>query len=161
MMKENTINPDTLPKHLAIIMDGNGRWAKQKGFLRTIGHENGATAVKRTVERCARIGIPYLTLYAFSTENLNRQKFEVDMLIKLLVNSLKKERKTIQEIKIKLNVIVNLDLLPNTVSKKITEVLDKYKNNNHLNLSLAISYRSRNEIIETVKVISYKVKNYI
>src|SRR5690606_17987483 len=127
MMKENTINPDTLPKHLAIIMDGNGRWAKQKGFLRTIGHENGATAVKRTVERCARLGIPYLTLYAFSTENWNRPKFEVDMLMKLLVKALKKEVKTLQENNIKLNAIGNLDLLPTAVRKELTEVLDKNK----------------------------------
>ncbi|MBS7320657.1 MAG: isoprenyl transferase [Myroides sp.] len=161
MMKENTINPDTLPKHLAIIMDGNGRWAKQKGFLRTIGHENGATAVKRTVEQCARLGIPYLTLYAFSTENWNRPKFEVDMLMKLLVKALKKEVKTLQENNIKLNAIGNLDLLPTAVRKELTEVLDKTKNNTRLTLSLALSYGSRNELIEAVKVISDKVKNNI
>lgn len=161
MMKENTINPDTLPKHLAIIMDGNGRWAKQKGFLRTIGHENGATAVKRTVEQCARLGIPYLTLYAFSTENWNRPKFEVDMLMKLLVKALKKEEKTLQENNIKLNAIGNLDLLPTAVRKELTEVLDKTKNNTRLTLSLALSYGSRNELIEAVKVISDKVKNNI
>jgi undecaprenyl diphosphate synthase len=160
-MKENTINPDTLPKHLAIIMDGNGRWAKQKGFLRTIGHENGATAVKRTVEQCARLGIPYLTLYAFSTENWNRPKFEVDMLMKLLVKALKKEVKTLQENNIKLNAIGNLDLLPTAVRKELTEVLDKTKNNTRLTLSLALSYGSRNELIEAVKVISDKVKNNI
>lgn len=161
MMKENTINPDTLPKHLAIIMDGNGRWAKQKGFLRTIGHENGATAVKRTVEQCARLGIPYLTLYAFSTENWNRPKFEVDMLMKLLVKALKKEVKTLQENNIKLNAIGNLDLLPTAVRKELTEVLDKTKINTRLTLSLALSYGSRNELIEAVKVISDKVKNNI
>ena len=161
MMKENTINPDTLPKHLAIIMDGNGRWAKQKGFLRTIGHENGATAVKHTVEQCARLGIPYLTLYAFSTENWNRPKFEVDMLMKLLVKALKKEVKTLQENNIKLNAIGNLDLLPTAVRKELTEVLDKTKNNTRLTLSLALSYGSRNELIEAVKVISDKVKNNI
>lgn len=161
MMKENTINPDTLPKHLAIIMDGSGRWAKQKGFLRTIGHENGATAVKRTVEQCARLGIPYLTLYAFSTENWNRPKFEVDMLMKLLVKALKKEEKTLQENNIKLNAIGNLDLLPTAVRKELTEVLDKTKNNTRLTLSLALSYGSRNELIEAVKVISDKVKNNI
>ena len=161
MMKENTINPDTLPKHLAIIMDGNGRWAKQKGFLRTIGHENGATAVKRTVEQCARLGIPYLTLYAFSTENWNRPKFEVDMLMKLLVKALKKEVKTLQENNIKLNAIGNLDLLPTAVRKELTEVLDKTKNNTRLTLSLALSYGSRNELIEAIKVISDKVKNNI
>lgn len=160
-MKENTIIPEKLPKHLAIIMDGNGRWAKQKGFLRTIGHENGATAVKRIVEQCARLGIPYLTLYAFSTENWNRPQFEVDMLMKLLVKALKKEVKTLQENNIKLNAIGNLNLLPTTVRKELTEVLEKTKNNNRLTLSLALSYGSRNELVEATKEICNKVKNNI
>jgi len=161
MKEENTINSEKLPQHLAIIMDGNGRWAKQKGFLRTIGHENGATAVKRTVEQCARLGIPFLTLYAFSTENWNRPKFEVDMLMKLLVKALKKEVKTLQENNIKLNAIGNLDLLPATVRKELTEVLEKTKNNTRLILSLALSYGSRNELIEATKEICNKVKNNI
>lgn len=160
-MKENTIIPEKLPKHLAIIMDGNGRWAKQKGFLRTIGHENGATAVKRIVEQCARLGIPYLTLYAFSTENWNRPQFEVDMLMKLLVKALRKEVKTLQENNIKLNAIGNLNLLPTTVRKELTEVLEKTKNNNRLTLSLALSYGSRNELVEATKEICNKVKNNI
>jgi len=160
-MKENTLNLEKLPQHLAIIMDGNGRWAKQKGFLRTIGHENGATTVKRVVEQCARLGIPYLTLYAFSTENWNRPKFEVDMLMKLLVKALKKEVKTLQENNIKLNAIGNLELLPNSVRKELTEVLEKTKNNTRLTLSLALSYGSRNEIVEAVKEIANKVKNNI
>src|SRR5690606_1073916 len=161
MKEENTINSEKLPQHLAIIMDGNGRWAKQKGFLRTIGHENGATAVKRTVEQCARLGIPFLTLYAFSTENWNRPKFEVDMLMKLLVKALKKEVKTLQENNIKLNAIGNLDLLPATVRKELTEVLEKTKNNTRLTLSLALSYGSRNELIEATKEICNKVNNNI
>ncbi|WKW46462.1 isoprenyl transferase [Myroides sp. JBRI-B21084] len=160
-MKENTIIPEKLPKHLAIIMDGNGRWAKQKGFLRTIGHENGATAVKRIVEQCARLGIPYLTLYAFSTENWNRPQFEVDMLMKLLVKALKKEVKTLHENNIKLNAIGNLNLLPASVRKELTEVLEKTKNNNRLTLSLALSYGSRNELVEATKEICNKVKNNI
>lgn len=160
-MKENTINIEKLPQHLAIIMDGNGRWAKQKGFLRTIGHENGATAVKRVVEQCARLGIPYLTLYAFSTENWNRPKFEVDMLMKLLVKALKKEVKTLQDNNIKLNAIGNLNLLPSSVRKELTEVLDKTQNNTRLTVSLALSYGSRNELIEATKEICNKVKNNI
>jgi len=160
-MKENNINPEKLPQHLAIIMDGNGRWAKQKGFLRTIGHENGATAVKRVVEQCARLGIPFLTLYAFSTENWNRPKFEVDMLMKLLVKALRKELKTLQDNNIKLNAIGNLDLLPQSVRKELTEVLEKTKNNTRLTLSLALSYGSRNELIEVTKQLCNKVKNNI
>ncbi|HLV50675.1 MAG TPA: isoprenyl transferase [Flavobacterium sp.] len=160
-MKENNINPEKLPQHLAIIMDGNGRWAKQKGFLRTIGHENGATAVKRVVEQCARLGIPFLTLYAFSTENWNRPKFEVDMLMKLLVKALRKELKTLQDNNIKLNAIGNLDLLPQSVRKELTEVLEKTKNNTRLTLSLALSYGSRNELIEVAKQLCNKVKNNI
>lgn len=160
-MKENTINLEKLPNHLAIIMDGNGRWAKQKGFLRTIGHENGATAVKRVVEQCARLGIPYLTLYAFSTENWNRPKFEVDMLMKLLVKALKREVKTLHENNIKLNAIGNLNLLPATVRKELTEVLEKTKNNTRLTLSLALSYGSRNELVEATKELCNKVKNNI
>jgi len=160
-MKEQTLNPDKLPQHLAIIMDGNGRWAKQRGFLRTIGHENGVTAVKRIVEQCARLGIPYLTLYAFSTENWNRPKFEVDMLMKLLVKVLKKELKTFQDNNIKLNAIGSLDALPKSVHKELTEVLDKTKNNTRLTLSLALSYGSRNELVEATKCMCDKVKNNI
>lgn len=160
-MKETTLIPEKLPKHLAIIMDGNGRWAKQKGFLRTIGHENGATAVKRTVEQCARLGIPYLTLYAFSTENWNRPKFEVDMLMKLLVKALRKEIKSLHENNIRLSAIGNLDLLPASVRKELTEVLEKTKNNTRLTLSLALSYGSRNELLEATKELCNKVKNNI
>ncbi len=160
-MKETTLIPEKLPKHLAIIMDGNGRWAKQKGFLTTIGHENGATAVKRTVEQCARLGIPYLTLYAFSTENWNRPKFEVDMLMKLLVKALRKEIKSLHENNIRLNAIGNLDLLPASVRKELTEVLEKTKNNTRLTLSLALSYGSRNELLEATKELCNKVKNNI
>lgn len=160
-MKEKTLQTDKLPQHLAIIMDGNGRWAKQRGFLRTIGHENGATTVKRIVEQCARLGIPYLTLYAFSTENWKRPKFEVDMLMKLLVKALRKELKTLQDNNIKLNAIGNLDVLPKSVHKELTEVLDKTKNNTRLTLSLALSYGSRNELIEATKCLCDKVKNNI
>lgn len=97
MNQPATIDTERLPRHLAIIMDGNGRWAKQKGMLRAFGHENGTKAVRETVEACAKLGVPNLTLYAFSTENWNRPKIEVDTLMKLLVNSLKKELPTLQE----------------------------------------------------------------
>ena len=109
-----TIEKSKLPKHLAIIMDGNGRWAKQMGKLRIFGHEHGVKTVKATVENCARIGINYLTLYTFSTENWKRPKFEVDTLMKLLVSSLKKELKTLNKNNIKLNAIGNIESLPAT-----------------------------------------------
>jgi undecaprenyl diphosphate synthase len=112
MSLKNTINEDNLPQHLAIIMDGNGRWAKQQGMLRAFGHENGTKSVRVTVEACARLGIKNLTLYAFSTENWNRPKIEVDLLMKLLIKSLQNELKTLTDNNIRLNSIGNLDLLP-------------------------------------------------
>src|SRR5574343_201168 len=161
MNLENEINKDKLPKHLAIIMDGNGRWAKQQGKLRAFGHENGTKSVRTTVEACAKLGIEYLTLYAFSTENWNRPKLEVEILMKLLISSLKKELKTLQENNIKLHAIGNLNSLPTGVKKELHEVIDKTKNNSKMTLTLALSYGSRDEIINAVKNISEKVKNNI
>ncbi len=155
------INTDTLPKHLAIIMDGNGRWAKQKGFLRAFGHENGTKSVRTTVECCAKLGIENLTLYAFSTENWNRPRIEVDTLMKLLINSLKNELKTLINNNIKLNCIGNIDLLPKSAQKELLEVIKKTENNSRMVLTLALSYGSREEIISAVKKISDKVKNNI
>ncbi|MGL2966674.1 isoprenyl transferase [Flavobacterium sp. XGLA_31] len=157
----NTINKDNLPKHLAIIMDGNGRWAKQKGLLRAFGHENGTKSVRSTVETCAKLGIEYLTLYAFSTENWNRPKLEVDTLMKLLISSLKSELETLQKNNIRLNCIGNIDLLPGKAKKELLAVMDKTKNNRHMTLTLALSYGSREELLNAVKIISDKVKNNI
>jgi undecaprenyl diphosphate synthase len=140
-------------------MDGNGRWAKQKGLLRSLGHENGTKAVREIVETCAELNIPFLTLYAFSTENWNRPKLEVELLMKLLVSSLKKEIKTLQENDIKLNAIGNLDALPKKVYKELQEVIASTKDNTRMTLTLALSYGSREELIKTVKEISLKVKN--
>jgi undecaprenyl diphosphate synthase len=149
-----SIHKDNLPKHLAIIMDGNGR-------LRAIGHENGTKSVKIAVETCAKLGIENLTLYAFSTENWNRPKLEVDLLMKLLINSLKKELETLVENNIRLNSIGNLENLPKSVQKELLEVIEKTKNNTRMTLTLALSYGSREEIINAVKKISDKVKNNI
>jgi undecaprenyl diphosphate synthase len=156
-----SINKDNLPKHLAIIMDGNGRWAKQKGLLRSLGHESGTKSVKVTVETCAKIGVENLTLYAFSTENWNRPKLEVDTLMKLLVSSLRKELKTLQENNIRLNSIGNLSKMPSSILKELNEVIEKTKNNTRMTLTLALSYGSREEILNVVKNISDKVKNNI
>jgi len=155
------INIDYLPKHLAIIMDGNGRWAKQKGLLRVLGHEKGTKSVRTTVETCAKLGIENLTLYAFSTENWNRPKLEVDTLMKLLVNSLKKELTTLEKNNIRLNCIGNIDLLPAKAKEALLTVIEKTKNNTRMTLTLALSYGSREELLNAVKIISEKVKNNI
>tara|TARA_R110002050_G_scaffold184989_4_gene318851 strand:+ start:26780 stop:27520 length:741 start_codon:yes stop_codon:yes gene_type:complete len=159
-LKENIISTK-LPEHIAIIMDGNGRWAKQKGMLRAFGHKNGTKSVRQTVEACAELGVKNLTLYAFSTENWNRPKLEVQTLMKLLVSSLKNEIKTLLDNDIKLTAIGNLNTLPKKVYKELNEVIDQTKGNNRMTLTLALSYGSREEIINTVKEISIKVKNNI
>lgn len=142
-------------------MDGNGRWAKQKGFLRALGHENGTKTVKRIVEASAKLGIENLTLYAFSTENWNRPKLEVDTLMKILVKSLKKELPTLSKNNIKLTAVGNLTFLPQKVQKELNEVIEKTAQNNGLTLNLALSYGSRAEIVEAVKKIAVNVKNNI
>ncbi len=152
---------DRLPEHIAIIMDGNGRWAKQKGKLRVFGHENGAKAVKQVVEACSELGIKNLTLYAFSTENWKRPKLEVQTLMKLLISSLKKEIKTLRKNNIKLNAIGNLKDLPVKVYQELNDVIERTKNNDRITLTLALSYGSKDEIINTIKQISVKVKNNI
>ena len=157
----NTIDTTNLPKHLAIIMDGNGRWAKQQGLLRALGHESGTKSVKTTIEACAKLGIEFLTLYAFSTENWNRPKLEVETLMKLLIRSLKKELSTLQDNNIKLNAIGNLEKLPKSAQKELQDVIHKTKNNTRLTLTLALSYGAREEIVNAVRNISNKVKNNI
>lgn len=161
MNKLPQINPDNLPTHIAIIMDGNGRWAKQKGFMRVFGHENGTKSVRTTVETCAKLGVKNLTLYAFSTENWNRPKLEVQTLMQLLVRSLKDELKTLVSNNIKLNAIGNMSMLPDNIRKELTSVIEKTKDNTRMTLTLALSYGSREEIINVVKNISEKVKNNI
>ena len=156
-----TINKDNLPKHLAIIMDGNGRWAKQQGLLRAFGHEKGTKSVRITVETCAKLGIENLTLYAFSTENWNRPKLEVDTLMKLLVNSLKNELATLEKNNIRLNCIGNIELLPSKAKNELLSVIEKTKKNTRMTLTLALSYGSREELLNVVKIISEKVKNNI
>lgn len=155
------IDKKNVPKHVAIIMDGNGRWAKKRGLLRVLGHERGAKAVRETIEAAGESGITHLTLYAFSTENWNRPKNEVDKLMNLLVSSLKKEFKSLHENEIKLCAIGNLEELPPKAYKELLEVIEKTKNNKKLVLTLALSYGSRNEIVKTVKEIAQKVKNNI
>jgi undecaprenyl diphosphate synthase len=155
------IDTNNLPKHLSIIMDGNGRWAKQRGLLRAMGHENGTKSVKTTIETCTKLGIKFLTLYAFSTENWNRPKLEVETLMKLLVSSLKKELKTLKDNNIKLNAIGNLEKLPHSAYDELQDVIKATEENTRMTLTLALSYGSREEIVSAVKIISDKVKNNI
>ncbi len=153
------INTDFIPKHVAIIMDGNGRWAKKQGFKRVFGHNKGVNSVRQIVEAATDLGIEALTLFAFSTENWNRPKFEVDTLMSLLVSSLKKEIKTFQKNKIKLQTIGNIDKLPSRAKKQLKEAVEITKNNTNLTLTLALNYGSREEIINATKCISKKIVN--
>ncbi|WP_298473478.1 isoprenyl transferase [uncultured Maribacter sp.] len=155
------IKDHQLPTHLAIIMDGNGRWAKKKGKLRVFGHENGIKTVRATVESCVKIGIEYLTLYTFSTENWNRPKLEVEMLMRLLVSSLKKELKTFLKNNVKLNTIGDINALPVKVRKELQEVMAKTEENTGMTLTLALSYGAREELKNAIQQISLKVKNNI
>ncbi len=149
------------PKHVAIIMDGNGRWAKKRGLLRVFGHEKGANAVREAIEAAGDCGVSHLTLYAFSTENWNRPKIEVNKLMNLLVSSLKKEFESLHKNGIKLCAIGELESLPSKARKELFEVIEKTKDNKKLVLTLALSYGSRSEIVKTVKEIADKVKNNI
>jgi len=155
------ITDKNLPRHIAIIMDGNGRWAKQKGKLRVFGHENGVKTVRTTVENCVQLKIEYLTLYTFSTENWKRPKLEVDTLMRLLVSSLKKELKTFIKNDVRLNTIGDIDSLPGKAQKELIEVMEKTKKNAGMTLTLALSYGARDELKNAVKQISIKVKNNI
>jgi undecaprenyl diphosphate synthase len=151
MVKKEDIRKDRLPKHIAVIMDGNGRWAKKRGSQRIFGHKNGVKAVKETVEGAAELGIDYLTLYAFSRENWNRPKQEIDALMNLLVSTVDKELSTLQENKIKLFVIGDLQGLPDKVREKIEYAINETHNNDGLNLVLALNYSARWEILNAMK----------
>jgi undecaprenyl diphosphate synthase len=161
MTLKEKIHIDQLPEHIAIIMDGNGRWAKRKGRLRAFGHENGTKSVREITEACAELGIKNLSLYAFSTENWKRPRIEIQTLMGLLISSLKKEISTLQKNDIKLNAIGNLSALPSKVMHELLDVIDKTKGNSRMTLTLALSYGSREEITHAVKDLCHKVKNNI
>ena len=150
-----------IPQHLAIIMDGNGRWAKIKGKNRLFGHTKGVKAVQEVVEESVALKIKHLTLYAFSTENWNRPEEEIGVLMKLLLNSLKSEFKKLLKNRIKLNVIGNTDQLPSIVQKELDHVVKQTENNSEMTLTLALSYGGREEIEHAVKQLAFKVKNNI
>ncbi|MGC3948236.1 MAG: isoprenyl transferase [Chryseolinea sp.] len=152
------IDPNKLPQHVAVIMDGNGRWAKKKGALRIFGHRNAVDAVREVTEGCGELGIKYLTLYAFSTENWNRPKAEIDGLMELLVNTLKQEIKRLNENGVKLKTIGDISQLPKNCQENLSWAIDKTKDNKGLTLILALSYSGRWEITEAVRAIAKQVK---
>jgi undecaprenyl diphosphate synthase len=158
MSIKDQIDTSKLPQHIAVIMDGNGRWAKEQGKLRVFGHKNGVLAVRDTVEGAAEIGIKYLTLYAFSTENWNRPKLEVAALMELLVSTINKETKTLIQNNVRLNAIGDLDSLPPRCLKELKEAINKTANNTGLTLTLALSYSSRWEIAHAAKKIAADVQ---
>ena len=150
-----------IPKHTAIIMDGNGRWAEQKGMSRIFGHQNGVAAVKKIVEAANKFNIKYLTLFTFSIENWDRPQSEVDTLMSLLVETLKDEFEDIFRNNIKLNAIGELNTLPDNVRDELYSIIQSTKNNSGMTLTLALSYGGKQEIFKAVKEISDKVKNDI
>ncbi len=145
------IDKNSLPAHVAVIMDGNGRWAQKKGNQRIFGHKNGVKAVRDTVEGAAELGIKYLTLYAFSTENWNRPKKEVDALMSLLISTINSETDTLIKNNVRLLTIGDITGLPSGVSKNLKELISKTSNNTGLSLVLALNYSSRWEIVNAVK----------
>lgn len=159
MSIKNKIIKEKLPTHLAIIMDGNGRWAKMRGEHRIVGHQNGVEAVRQTVEAAGELGISYLTLYAFSTENWNRPKDEVLGLMSLLVEAMENETPMLMKNNVRLQAIGDLDSLPSEVREKLNGTISNTSNNSGLTLVLALSYSSRWEIVSAVKNIASQVKN--
>lgn len=153
-MSKDSINLERLPQHIAIIMDGNGRWAKEKGRFRIFGHENGVKAVREVSEGCAELGVKYLTLYAFSTENWNRPKFEVNALMTLLVKTIRNETKTLMKNGIKLDAIGDKSTLPSECIKELEEAIEITKNNNRMTLILALSYSAKWDIVNATKRIA-------
>ncbi len=156
-MKED-IDPNNLPQHIAVIMDGNGRWAKQQGAARVFGHRSAIKAVREVTEGCAELGVKYLTLYAFSTENWNRPKFEVDALMQLLVHTIRGEMKTLMDNNVRLATIGHTESLPKDCQRELREAMQATEQNNGLTLVLALSYSGRWEILEAVRQIAEEVK---
>lgn len=156
---QQSLDKDRLPRHIAIIMDGNGRWAKERGEDRVYGHHEGVISVREIVNTCGELGIGYLTLYAFSTENWNRPKEEVDALMELLVNTIRKEVEELKKNNVKLHVIGDYESLPDVCQKELDEAKEMTAANTGLNLVLALSYSSRWEIREAAKKFARDVKD--
>jgi undecaprenyl diphosphate synthase len=159
MSLKESLNLEKLPNHIAIIMDGNGRWAKEKGKNRIFGHKNGVGSVREVSEACAELGVSYLTLYAFSSENWNRPKLEVAALMELLVRTIGGETKTLMKNNIRLKSIGSINTLPDRAKAQLDKVIEATKNNTRLTLTLALSYGGRAEIVDACKKIAIQVKN--
>jgi undecaprenyl diphosphate synthase len=159
MSLKEDIDIEKLPRHIAIIMDGNGRWAKEKGEDRLFGHFHGVESVRNIVEGCAELGVQYLTLYAFSTENWDRPKDEVTGLMELLIDTIRQEVPTLNKNNIRLHVIGNFEMLPPDAKKELDDAIAETQNNTGLNLVMALSYSSRWELTDAVKRIAADVKN--
>jgi len=155
--RNKLFNKNKVPQHLAIIMDGNGRWAEKKGLPRSAGHREGAKAVKKMIANCLNFNIPILTLFAFSTENWKRPKKEIMYLIKLLQRVLSKEKAYLIKNNIKINFLGRLNDLPNSLNEKMNELCESTKKNNRLILNIAINYGGRAEIIDAIKSITMKI----
>ena len=156
---KDKINIERLPEHIAVIMDGNGRWAKEQGKIRIFGHQNGVGAVRAVSEACAELGVKYLTLYAFSTENWNRSQIEVDALMRLLSKTIAEEISTLNKNDICLKAIGDLKRLPKYNYDALINAIEETKNNKRMTLTLCLSYSGRWEITEAVKNIAEKIKN--
>lgn len=161
MSLKDKVDLQKLPKHIAIIMDGNGRWAQKQGRERTFGHKNGVNAVREAAESAAELGVEYLSLYAFSTENWNRPKYEVDALMHLLVETIGKEIPTLNKNNIRLNAIGDIDSLPKETQDKLHLAIEETANNDRMTLNLALSYSSRWELTNATKLIAEKVRKGI
>ncbi len=159
LLEEYQLEVEKIPNHVAIIMDGNGRWAKKQGVKRIYGHKSAIKAVRETVEAAAEVGIKYLTLYAFSTENWQRPQEEINALMELLVSSLKNELKTLNDNNIRLKTIGNTHELPGKCQKELDDVIQATKNNQRMDLVLALSYGSRQDILNAVNSIIEVSKN--
>jgi undecaprenyl diphosphate synthase len=145
---------ENVPKHIAIIMDGNGRWAKQKGIPRLLGHRSGVKSVREVTEAAAEIGVKYLTLYAFSTENWNRPPAEVTALMTLLVETIKGEIRDLNKNKVRLQAIGDIEALPAPTSKPLMEGIEQTKNNDRITLVLALNYSAKWEILRATRIIA-------
>ena len=156
---KSNIDLKKVPNHIAVIMDGNGRWAKKRGMQRIFGHRNALTAIRETADYSSALGVKYLTMYAFSTENWNRPKLEVDALMLLLVNTLKKELPEFQKKNIRVNAIGSITNLPKNAQKVLNTVISETKENTGITLTFALSYSAREEIVNAIKNISKKVVN--
>lgn len=158
MSFKDKIDLDNLPQHIAIIMDGNGRWARQRKKPRTFGHKHGVTSVREATETAAELGVKYLTLYAFSTENWKRPKFEIDALMHLLLQSIRTETTKLNKNNIRLNTIGDIESLPVAIRKSLKDAIEQTSGNTRMTLTLALSYSARWEIIQATKNIVREIQ---